>query len=358
MAQVELRHANIRFMDGYKNTAAVNEPAVAPAAGDTTLFIDTLGTPGIIPISCRFAVANVDYRYTVTAQNGYEIQTASLGSPSTGNYTITFHGTVAAPLGSPITTANIVFNAAPSVIQAALVTAGISASDLVVSGTAASPIFTFQGQYLTSAMELLVITGNGGYDGTTTVVRTETGGSTWEVTFTPAFSVANGIPVDDAVVTFTGRTLEVNVGDGTLTHTEKKNYQYVLDRGNLNTVRQLDQAPLEVKLDFVWEFLTAIAGSVTPTPEDCIKQVGGAANWITSSHDPCEPYAIDIEIEYVPPCGGSQMEIILLQDYRSESLEHNIKDATIVTSGKCNVETASNTRVPGVGVFVPDLVQV
>jgi len=356
MAQIELRHANIRFVDGYANTALSNQVSPASAAGDTSLLIDTIGTPGIIPVSCRFSIAGVNCRYTVTAENGYEIQTASLGSPTTGTYQITFHGTLAAPV--TITTAAIVYNAIPSVIQAALVTAGISASDVVVSGTAASPIFSFQGQYLDKAMGLLTIVGAGGYDGTTTVVRTQTGGSTWEIFFTPGWSTTNGIPVDNAAITFTGRTLEVNVGDGTLTHTEKKNYQYVLDRGNLHTVRELDQAPLEAKLDMVWEFLTAIAGAVTPTPEDCLKNKGGASTWISSAADKCEPYAIDIEVEYVPPCGGSQMEIITLVDYRYESLEHNIKDATIVTSGKCNVTAVSDVRTVCTGVVVPDLVQV
>ena len=356
MAQIELRHANIRFVDGYKNTAFVNEASIAPAAGDTTLVIDTLGTPGIIPVSCRFSIVNVDFRYTVVAENGYEIQAIGLGAPSAGTFTLTFTGTLAAPVS--ITTAAIAFNATPAVVQAALVTAGISATDVVISGVADSYVATFQGQYLDKAMGLFAIGSGSLTGGTPTVTRTETGGSTWEVTFSPGFSTANGIPVDDAAVTFTGRTLEVNVGDGTLTHTEKKNYQYVLDRGNLHTVRQLDQAPLEAKLDMVWEFLTAIPGSVTPTPEDCLKNQGGAASWVTSSADPCEPYAIDIEIEYIPPCGGSDMEIITLVDYRYESLDHNIKDATIVTSGKCNIEAANIVRVPGVGVVVPDLVQV
>lgn len=354
MAQVELRHANIRFVDGYKNTALVNE---SPAAGDTTLTIDNMGTPGTIPVSCRFSVANVFSRYTVTAVlNTNEIQDVNLGSPSAGNWTLTFHGTLAEPV--VITTANIIYNAIPSAVQTALTNAGISSSDVLVGGVADAYTFTFQGQYAGLAMGLLTVNATSLVGATVSITRATTGGITTQVTFSPAFSTTNGVPADDAAITFSGRTLEVNVGDGTLTHTEKRNYQYVLDRGNLNTVRELDQAPLEAKLDFVWEFLTAIAGSTTPTPEDCIKNVGGAANWVTSSKDPCEPYAIDIEIEYIPPCGGSQMEIITLVDYRSESLEHNIKDATIVTSGKCNVTAATTVRAQGTAPFVPDLVQV
>ena len=355
MAQIELRHANIRFVDGYKNTALVNE---SPAAGDTTLTIDTLGTSGTIPVSCRFSVVGTPCRYTVSATvNTNEVQDINLGSPSSGTFTITFHGTLANPV--VITTAAIVYNAIPSAVQSALTTAGISASDVVVGGSADNYTFTFQGQYAGLAMGLLTVnvTSLVGYT-FTGATRATVGGITTQLTFSPAFSTANGVPVDDAAITFTGRTLEVNVGDGTLTHTEKKNYQYVLDRGNLHTVRELDQAPLEAKLDMVWEFLTAIPGSVTPTPEDCLKQQGGASTWVTSSADPCEPYAIDIEIEYVPPCGGSQMEIITLVDYRYESLDHNIKDATIVTSGKCNITAASIVRSLCQGVIVPDLVQV
>ena len=52
-----------------------------------------------------------------------------------------------------------------------------------------------------------------------------------------------------------------------------------------------------------------------PTPEDVLKKRGGASNWVSSSSDNCEPYAINIEISYDPPCTGEEDEIITIIFY-------------------------------------------
>jgi hypothetical protein len=83
-----------------------------------------------------------------------------------------------------------------------------------------------------------------------------------------------------------------------------------------------------------------------PTIEDVLKQRGEASDWTSSSADECEPYAVDIEIEYDPPCGGEEKEIILLQDFRHEQLDHDLRQATVSVTGKCNVKEASITRAP------------
>jgi hypothetical protein len=168
------------------------------------------------------------------------------------------------------------------------------------------------------------------------------GGTTRELTFTPAL-VAGHLPVDNAVITFLPQQIEIKIGNGNCSYTEKNNYDYTLDRGNLDTVRQGDEAPMEVKLDFVYEFVTT-GTAETITPIDALKKQGGAAGWFSSAADQCEPYATDIEVEYVPPCGSIQKEITLFPDFRSESREFNFKDATINVSGRCNASEPIVTR--------------
>jgi hypothetical protein len=176
------------------------------------------------------------------------------------------------------------------------------------------------------------------------VVTARSGGPpNTSITFTPALdgTVANG-----ATLTFIGRSLEVNVGTGVLDYVEKKVYSYELNRGRLDTVLEGDEQPVEVSLAFVWDFITAISGAPTPTVEDALKQRGPASAWVSSeTDDACAPYAVDIVVEYIPPCTDVQSEVITLPAFRYESLDHSSKDALISIKGKCNAVEASVARI-------------
>lgn len=175
------------------------------------------------------------------------------------------------------------------------------------------------------------------------VVTARSGGPpNTSITFTPA--LANAV-LDNAVITFIGRSLEVNIGEGNLTYSEKKNMDYKLNRGVLDSVVEGDQAPMEVSMDFIWEFLTAISGADTPTIEDALKQRGPASTWISSAtEDPCAPYALDIMVEYIPNCEDIAPEVITLHDFRYESLDHDFTAASVAAQGKCNSVEATVTR--------------
>lgn len=139
-------------------------------------------------------------------------------------------------------------------------------------------------------------------------------------------------------------TLEVKLGDGNFTHSEKKNMEYVKDKGLLDTVREGDQEPVDIKFDFTWEFLKAVTSSGTPTVEDVLKHSGEAASWVTSSDDPCEPFAIDLEIEYAPICDGVDPEYIRFNDFRYEELSHDMRQGQVSASGKANITQPQITR--------------
>ena len=183
-------------------------------------------------------------------------------------------------------------------------------------------------------------------DGNTTVhtvtARTPGTGTTTSVTISPA--VPNGEDaLAAAAVVFLPQQIEIKIGDGNLTYSEANEYEYELDRGALDSVREGDEQPMEVNIDFVYEFITT-GTSESVTPMDALKRKGGAAEWVSASADLCEPYCIDIEVEHVPPCGTSQKEITLFPEFRSESREVDLGEASISVSGRCNATEPTVTR--------------
>jgi len=140
--------------------------------------------------------------------------------------------------------------------------------------------------------------------------------------------------------------IDVKIGEGNLTYSEKRNMQYTLDRGLLDEVREGDEVPVDVKLDAVWEYITGgVSSSGVPSIEDALKKKGGAASWASTDTDACRPYAVDLEIIYEPtPEGCGDDETILLSDFRYEELAHDLRAGTISVTGKCNVTEAVATR--------------
>lgn len=137
--------------------------------------------------------------------------------------------------------------------------------------------------------------------------------------------------------------IDVKIGEGNLTYSEKKPRKYIKDRGLLDSVRDDDDDPLELKLDATWEFITSASGEPI-TIEDALKQRNGASGWVTTSDDTCEPYALDVILIYTPVCPGVDPETLTFPDFRYESIEHDLKAGTFAISGKCNVTEPTPTR--------------
>jgi hypothetical protein len=111
----------------------------------------------------------------------------------------------------------------------------------------------------------------------------------------------------------------------------------------LDTVREGDEAPLDISLEFVYEFVrTGTSEAVTPV--DALKGIGGAADWTSSSDDACEPYCVDLEIDYAAPCGTSEDETTLFPEFRHDSLDFDLSKATIAVKGRCNATEPTITR--------------
>ena len=173
--------------------------------------------------------------------------------------------------------------------------------------------------------------------------RTPSDGSaaTTNIVFTPALGA--GTYVDGGVITFQPCQIDIKIGDGNITYTESDEYEYDLDRGVLDTVRAGDEVPMDVNVDFIYEFITTGTGE-SISPMDALKKKGGASEWRSSSSDPCEPYSIDIEVLHTPICGTAQSETTLFPEFRSESREVDLGEAAVSVSGRCNATEPIVTR--------------
>lgn len=342
MARIELRDATIRIKDGFTGSAKVDDSSIS--GGQTAIEIDTIaGLPNgttVVPVGARFEIAGVGSptltRFTVTAQNANEKQQVVVAA-SSGNFTLTFSGQ---------TTGNLAFDANAATVLAALeALSNIGPGDVIVTSPSTGTwIVEFRGQFLGTNVAQLTGTDvdlmGGGDSITITTVRP--GGTTWELTFSPALN-GGDLPGNNDVITFYPQQIDVKVGDGNLTYTESKEYEYELDRGNLDTVREGNEVPLELNLEFVYEFVRTGTGEAI-SPVDALKQIGGAAGWFSSSADQCEPYAVDIEILHDPPCGTSEAERTIFPDFRHDKLEFDLSAATISATGRCNATEPTITR--------------
>jgi hypothetical protein len=152
--------------------------------------------------------------------------------------------------------------------------------------------------------------------------------------------IKDGTPV-------TPNEIDIKIGEGNFTYTEARNIEYTLDRGLLDEVREGDEIPVDVSFDFVWEFITNGTGSgVVPSIEDALKQKAAAAAWVSTDADGCRPYAVDLELVNSVNCGSSSnpIETITIQDFRYESLDHDLRAGTVAVSGRANVTEADAVR--------------
>lgn len=138
-------------------------------------------------------------------------------------------------------------------------------------------------------------------------------------------------------------SLEAKLGGGNLTFDETVNREYIMDRGKLYSVRNGDEAPLDVSFDCIWEYLKSDTG-LPPSMRDVLYNINNASTWVSSDPDTCNPYCIDIRITLDQPCLADKKEVIFLQHFRHEKLSFSAKDSTIACSGKCNVTRANVTR--------------
>lgn len=147
----------------------------------------------------------------------------------------------------------------------------------------------------------------------------------------------------------TPNKVELIIGEGNLTYQEFNEMEYKKNRGKLANVRKGDEKPVEVSMDFRWDKLKSDSGAGTPTPKEILTQTGLASTWVTAGPDPCEPYAIILQILNTPICASgtgaeSEKELITIGPFRPESFNHDPKTGQVQCSGKANVTAATVTH--------------
>jgi len=364
MARIELRDTDIVLQDGLSGTAAINEPSTPPTITDTTFAVDTVVLNSTItdkiPIGARFTIAgetDADAVHTVTgrtqgtaagtnAKQNVSLDASSPGAPTGGTFTLTWGGK---------TTAAIAYNAATSAVKSALVAMddGYTTDDWAVTGVAAAWVVEFDGALGDAPRALITgngtnLTGGGGLIQTITVTNNVVGAvpvattTTIDIVFSPALGA--GTYADGGVVTFLPQELEIKVGDGNLTYSEKMEYEYLLDRGDLDSVREGKQIPMDVNIEFVYEHITQGTGEPV-NPMDALKGRSGAAEWVSASSDLCEPYCVHVLVRHTPPCGTAQREQTAFPMFRADSKDIDLSKATISIKGKCKAVEPQVDRI-------------
>lgn len=137
-------------------------------------------------------------------------------------------------------------------------------------------------------------------------------------------------------------SLELILGEGNLTWSEKKPRKYTLNRGKLDGmgIRDDDEQLVDVKLDAQLEYYKG--SGTTVTPRDALTKTGGAATWESTDDDPCNPYAVNLVVHHNPECDSGGSEEITFNDFRWEDISPDLKTGMISISGKA----ISVTSVP------------
>lgn len=161
----------------------------------------------------------------------------------------------------------------------------------------------------------------------------------WITVFTAIDLKATTIKIRDNGANF----VLVTIGNGDLNYTERRNLEYVLNLGSLDDVVENDEVPVDVRMDFTWEYLSSPSAGV-PSPSDALKQLNLASSWVSTDADVCRKFAVDLEVEHTPVCETNDMETITLPDFRYEELDQQLRNKTISASGKCNVTQATVLR--------------
>lgn len=138
-------------------------------------------------------------------------------------------------------------------------------------------------------------------------------------------------------------SLEIKIGEGNLTYTEKREIDDVKSRGKLDTMRESEDQPMEVAFSFMWEYLKSQSPEPI-SPREALKGIDGASAWVSASPDPLAPYCVNLEILHTPICPGVYKETVLLPQFNPLQFAHSLNDATVACNGKCNATQATIAR--------------
>jgi hypothetical protein len=343
MSRIDLRNCALYLRDGLAGAAVANKKTnekqtitVTDASGGTFTVTYDSKLSGALPYNLTLAQLQSALEGLVSIGEGNVSVTGTAGV----SYVVEFIGTLAEQ------------NLAIMVIDDTLVTGGagveVTIAETVAGGTGSAPAQTNTSLSITSVVlnsadtDLVPVgarfTIAGELVPTVHVVTARTPASTsptTSVTFTPALGAPATSYATGAVITVAAQEIEISVGDGDMKFSEANQYKYDLDRGQLDTVRTGDDVPMDLSINCTFSQIRSGTGEVI-TPIEALKGIDAAEEWVSSSSDACEPYAVDVVVVDTRPCGAENTRTYLFPDFRSEKRDYDIKGASIAISGKCN----------------------
>lgn len=330
-----MKNCYIGLQDGFSGTGEVDDMSVI--AGDTTILIDEdlnvlHDDAQLVPVGARFTTAGVTQIRAITARNANCQFQISIGADTTGTYTVTVNGVTSAAINGTDDLATV---------TAALVAmSNISAADITVTEPSTDVfLIEFKGAFLDTAVTVSATPTDLDNFATETL---HVGGKTWSLTFTPAVAAGETIS-DGAVITYLPQRILMKVGDNDFEWNEPSEPIFDKDRDRLDGVRSGPEIEMDITFASVLNFLVASSGQPV-TPYEVLHRTGGAADWHTTSTDPCEPYCPDIFILDIPPCGSEQAEVMYFRRFYPTNKRGSIRDAVLELVGKCNATKPEVTR--------------
>lgn len=115
----------------------------------------------------------------------------------------------------------------------------------------------------------------------------------------------------------TPNTLEVQLLEGELQFTNAKNRIVVMDRGDIDHVREGDQVPVALSFSFKhWKLYDAS----TPTPYQFLEKEGPAAGYTSTRAADSDVWCMDLDFYVVDALGGTD-EKVAFTDFFATSVQ-------------------------------------
>jgi hypothetical protein len=137
----------------------------------------------------------------------------------------------------------------------------------------------------------------------------------------------------------------LKIGQGNLSWTETRQLEYTPDRGVVASgfVRELDEVPMEVSFDVIFEYYSTKSGVATYTPVEIIKGTSSGTTTFTSDGAAGEPYACRIQVVNVTTTDTETFEF---EQFTWENINFDMRAGTLSVTGKCKLkEIATHTRI-------------
>ncbi len=177
------------------------------------------------------------------------------------------------------------------------------------------------------------------------------------LTHEAAWQTTDGSGLPDTIV-----SAGFKFAEGDFNYNAKKEYDFIPDRGKIETgsVRQQDEQPMEV--NFQGEYETLFGDDDSPSAYEILVGTGDCVGFAGLGPNNCEPYAtwlflINDPLIRLPQC--SEGEGLLFKNFFCNGPEVAIKAGTVSFQGKCKKtapdKVAWNNAAAITGWTIPDI---